>query len=51
MINRSLSAVDIELVWSARKTARSRRSVSADPETVATMKAHRRRQLEERVAA
>jgi integrase len=50
-INRSLTVVDSNLVWSAPKTARSRRSVSLDPETVATLQAHRRRQLEERVAA
>jgi integrase len=50
-INRSLSVVESELVWSTPKTARSRRNVSLDPETVATLKAHRRRQLEERVAA
>jgi integrase len=48
-INRSLTVVDSELVWSAPKTARSRRSVSLDPETVVTLRAHRRRQLEERV--
>jgi len=50
-INRSLTVVDSELVWSPPKTARSRRSVSLDPVTVATLKAHRRRQLDERVAA
>jgi integrase len=50
-INRSLSVVDSELVWSTPKTARSRRSVSLDPETVGSLREHRRRQLEERVAA
>ncbi len=50
-VNRSLSVVDSELVWSSPKTTRSRRSVSLDPETTASLRAHRRRQLEERVAA
>ncbi len=50
-INRSLTVVDSELVWASPKTARSRRNVSLDPATVATLRAHRRRQLEERVAA
>lgn len=50
-INRSLSVVDSALVWSSPKTARSRRSVSLDPETTASLRAHRRQQLEERVAA
>jgi integrase len=50
-INRSLSVIDNEFVWSTPKTARSRRSVSLDPETVGTLKTHRARQLEERIAA
>jgi integrase len=50
-IKRTLSVVDKDLVWSSPKTARSRRTVSLDPETVATLKLHRARQLEERVAA
>jgi integrase len=50
-INRSLTVVDSKLVWSSPKTARSRRSVSLDPETVVSLRAHRRTQLEERVAA
>jgi integrase len=50
-INRSLSVVDSELVWSSPKTSRSRRSVSLDPDTTASLRAQRRRQLEERVAA
>ena len=50
-INRSLTVVDSALVWSAPKTARSRRSVSLDPETVAALSVHRRHQLEERIAA
>jgi integrase len=50
-INRALSVVDGELVWSSPKTARSRRTVSLDSETVAMLKSHRARQLEERIAA
>ena len=50
-INRALSIVDDELVWSAPKTARSRRTVSIDEETTRALQAHRKRQLEERVAA
>lgn len=50
-VRRSLIAVDDALVWSDPKTARSRRSLSLDPETVAVLRAHRRRQLEERLAA
>jgi integrase len=50
-INRSLSVVDNQFVWSTPKTARSRRSVSLDPETVATLKKHRSRQLAERMVA
>ena len=50
-INRALSVIDNELVWSTPKTARSRRSVSLDPETVRTLQTHRARQLEERIAA
>ena len=50
-ICRTLSVIDNEFVWSQPKTARSRRSVSLDPETVATLKAHRARQLEGRIAA
>jgi integrase len=51
MINRALSVIDNEIVWSTPKTARSRRSVSLDPETIGTLKSHRARQLEERIAA
>jgi integrase len=50
-INRALSVIDKDLVWSQPKTARSRRSLSLDPETVATLKGHREHQLEERIAA
>ena len=50
-INRSLSMVDDKLVWDAPKTSRSRRSISIDDETLAVLKQHRKRQLEERVKA
>jgi integrase len=50
-INRALSVIDNEMVWSTPKTARSRRNVSLDPETVGTLKSHRARQLEQRIAA
>lgn len=50
-INRALSVVDNQFVWSTPKTARSRRSISLDPATVATLKTHRARQLEERMIA
>ncbi len=51
MIERSLTVVDDVIMWSPPKTARSRRSLSLDPATVAVLRAHRRAQLEERVAA
>ena len=51
VVNRSLTLVNEELVWASPKTARSRRSLSLDPETVAVLRAHRRRQLEERLNA
>ncbi|MCZ7535227.1 MAG: site-specific integrase [Acidimicrobiia bacterium] len=50
-VRRSLIAVDDELVWSDPKTSRSRRNLSLDSETVAVLRAHRRRRLEERLAA
>jgi integrase len=50
-VNRALTVVDSALVWSSPKTARSRRSLSLDPETVAVLRAHRKRQAEERLAA
>jgi integrase len=50
-VNRSLSVVDGELVWSLPKTTRSRRMVSLDAETVAALRDHRLRQTEERLAA
>jgi integrase len=51
VVNRSLTLVNEELVWASPKTARSRRSLSLDPETVAVLRLHRRRQLEERLNA
>ncbi len=51
VIERSLVVVNDVVEWSAPKTARSRRSVSLDHETAASLRAHRKRQLEERVAA
>jgi len=51
VIERSLVVVDDVVEWAAPKTARSRRSVSLDPETTSALRAHRTRQLEERVAA
>jgi len=50
-INRSLTVVDGALVWSSPKTARSRRSLSLDPETVAVLRSHKVRQVEEQLAA
>jgi integrase len=51
VVNRSLTLVNEELVWAPPKTARSRRSLSLDSETVAVLRSHRRRQLEERLNA
>src|SRR5436190_8299765 len=51
VVNRSLTLVNEELVWASPKTARSRRSLSLDPETVSVLRSHRRRQLEERLNA
>jgi len=51
VVNRSLTLVNEELVWASPKTARSRRSLSLDPESVAVLRAHRCRQLEERLNA
>ena len=51
VVNRSLTLVNEELVWASPKTTRSRRTLSLDPETVAVLRAHRRRQLEERLNA
>jgi integrase len=51
VVNRSLTVVNDEMVWAAPKTSRSRRSLSLDADTVAVLRAHRRRQLEERLNA
>src|SRR5262245_17214599 len=50
-VNRSLTVVDDDLVWSSPKTQRSRRTLSLDPVTVAVLRAHRTRQVEEKLAA
>ena len=49
-IQRAVTVVDYEIVVSEPKTARGRRSVSIDPTTTAVLAAHRKRQLEERLA-
>jgi integrase len=49
-IQRAVTVVDYEIVVSEPKTARGRRSVSIDPITAAVLVAHRKRQLEERLA-
>ena len=49
-IERTLVQVGYEIQWSEPKTRRGRRTVSLDPETVAILRAHRRRQSEERLA-
>ena len=50
LINRSLTLVRDELVWSSPKTPRSRRSLALDEKTVTALREHRRRQTEERLA-
>ena len=49
-IQRAVTVVDYEIVVSEPKTARGRRSVSIDPTTAAVLVAHRKRQIEERLA-
>ena len=49
-VRRTLVAVDGKPEWSEPKTERSRRVVALDPEIVAILRAHRTRQLEERLA-
>ncbi|MGH9023958.1 MAG: tyrosine-type recombinase/integrase, partial [Acidimicrobiia bacterium] len=49
-IQRAVTVVDYKIVVSEPKTARGRRSVSIDPTTSAVLAAHRKRQLEERLA-
>lgn len=50
-VRRTLAYVGTRPVLSAPKTARSRRLVVLPPDTVAALRAHRARQLEERLAA
>lgn len=47
---RSLTQRGRELAFTEPKTKRGRRSLALDPRTVAVLEAHRRRQLEERLA-
>jgi integrase len=49
-IQRAVTVVDYEIRLSEPKTSRGRRSVSIDPTTAAVLAAHRKRQLEERMA-
>ena len=49
-IRQTLSSVGGRLAFSTPKTTKSRRSVTLDPSTMATLRAHRRRQVEERLA-
>jgi integrase len=48
-IRRTLIHVDYEVQFSQPKTTRSRRSISLDPLTLGALKAHRARQLEDRL--
>jgi integrase len=56
-VNRTLVQVgdyrsgDTGSAWGTPKTARGRRAISLDPETVAALRAHRSRQHQERLAA
>jgi len=50
-IVQTITTVRDEMVITPPKTARSRRSVSLDPDTVAALRDHRRRQNEERLRA
>jgi integrase len=49
-IQRAVTVVDYEIVVSEPQTTRGRRSVSIDPTTAAVLAAHRKRQLEDRLA-
>ena len=44
-------AGDTGVAWGTPKTARGRRAIALDPETVAVLRSHRARQLEQRLAA
>jgi len=50
-VRQTLGVVDYQPRLAQPKTERSRRQVALDPETVAALREHRRRQLEERLAA
>jgi integrase len=50
-IVQTVTTVNDKIVITPPKTARSRRSVSLDPETVGALRDHRRRQSEERLTA
>ena len=50
-VRQTLVAVGYELVVSEPKTRRSKRQIALDPATVAALRSHRGRQLEERLAA
>ena len=49
-VRRTLVAVGYKVEWSQPKTERSRRVVALDPDTILVLKAHRKAQLEERLA-
>lgn len=49
-IERTLIQVGYDIQWSEPKTRRGHRTISLDPETVEALRAHRRRQSEERLA-
>jgi integrase len=49
-ISRSLTSAGGKLTFAEPKTARSRRSLAVDSDTLGELRTHRRRQLEERVA-
>ena len=49
-VNQQIVSVQYKLIESDLKTPTSRRSIDVDPRTVAELRRHRRRQLEERMA-
>lgn len=49
-IRRSLTSAAGKLTFAEPKTAKSRRSIALDPATIAALRAHRMRQLQERLA-
>lgn len=49
-VTQTLITVNYEIIFSTPKTARGRRSVSLDKGTVAALRAHKKAQLEERMA-